>query len=146
MRPTAVRATFISSATAFLFAISPLNAQTIQATVLTLRRPSDAELKNLDAPKLASLNIQDGRDLTDAGLEAIGKLDQLKTLYIHRSAGTDRGLAHLSRLKKVESLNIRLSPQYSEAALKHFKNLTELKQFEFSGTLTPAQVCCICGD
>ena len=102
---------------------------------LTLDRPSDEFLEMLDATNLRFLNIRNGRDLTDAGFEAIGKFPELTTLYIHRSAATDKGLAHFSKLKKLRSLSIRLSPQYTEAGLAHLKTLKQLTRLEFSGTL-----------
>lgn len=120
----------------FLLSAVSLRAQMRSEENLRLRRPDDASLKKLQAEKLKSLNIQDGRDVTDAGLEAIAKLDQLETLYLHRSAGTDAGLAHLSGLENLRSLNIRMSPQYTEAGLKHFENLRHLSRLEYSGEIT----------
>lgn len=76
----------------------------------------DADLALLEplAPALVTLNIS-GTAITDAGLERVGSLPNLRALDAARTNITDEGIAHLRELAKLERLNLHESPITDEA-------------------------------
>lgn len=58
--------------------------------------------------RLVGIELRGPTHVTDAGLEHIGALKQLRELGIGSSRITDAGLVHLAELKRLEHLASRL--------------------------------------
>lgn len=76
--------------------------------------------------KLHSLHL--GRRVTNAGLEAAGKLTSVRTLVIDSGEVSDEGLSHLASLTNLERLHLRCV-QITDAGLGHLENLSNLTHF-----------------
>jgi hypothetical protein len=74
-----------------------------------------------------------GEAVTDAGLEHLKGLTQLKRLYLEDTRVTDAGLKHLRGLTQLEVLELR-SAKVTDAGLEHLKRLTELKDLSLDNT------------
>ncbi|MFP6610941.1 MAG: hypothetical protein VB835_01430, partial [Pirellulales bacterium] len=71
--------------------------------------------------------------ITDAGLEHLKGLTELKELLLYNTKITDAGLEHLKGLTNLELLIIRHT-QVTDAGLEHLKGLTELEVLDLSDT------------
>ncbi len=68
----------------------------------------------------------------DKGLANLEGL-YLQGLWLHDSRITDRGLAHVGRIKGLENLTLQ-NTEITDAGLEHLKGLTKLKLLELDGT------------
>ena len=73
---------------------------------LSIRRVTDAGLKELAGLKQLQTLILNGNLVTDAGLKELAGLKQLQTLYLGSTRVTDAGLKELAGLKQLQSLNL----------------------------------------
>ena len=64
--------------------------------------------------------------ITDAGLEHLGRLRRLQVLSLDGNRITDAGLAHLGKLKQLRYLSL-MCPQVTDAGLEHLEGLRELE-------------------
>lgn len=79
---------------------------------------TDDGLKVFDPPRwLAKLELSNCSGLSDAALEHIGKLTNLRELYLDRIPVTDRGLAHLHDLTLLERLDVGLTGEFTAEGL-----------------------------
>lgn len=78
--------------------------------------------------------------LTDAGLDSLRGLANLKELWLDDSAVTDAGLMHLSGLKELGTLSLK-NTKVSDVGLAWLTGLSKLGRFHVTGTkVTPAGV------
>lgn len=75
-----------------------------------------------------------GSPVTDQGLQHIGRLTSLTTLYIDSNLLTDDGLAGLSSLKNLQHLRLSWSPGVTDAGLVHLECLPMLRYLDTSNT------------
>jgi hypothetical protein len=88
------------------------------------------EIKTLSS--LESLWIY-GSGVSDAGLECLAKLPQLRTLSLSSPLVTDAGLKHLRELKQLESLTLQ-HIGVDDAGLVHLRGLANLRNLDLTGT------------
>ena len=74
---------------------------------------------------------------TDAGLEQLKDLPQLRALELHASRFTDASLSHLKGLAQIEQLNL-MDTAVSGEGLEQLKDLSQLRTLSFSGKLSDA--------
>jgi len=79
-----------------------------------------------DLPELFEVEIYRS-PVTDAGLEHLEGLTNLKTLYLRKTLITDDGLERLKTLTNLEELMLDHS-QITDAGLEHIKEFTNLKK------------------
>ena len=72
------------------------------------------------------LNLR-GTDVTDAGLDTVGKLKSLVRLHLERTKITDAGLAHLKGLTNLEYLNL-YGTGVTDGGLEQLTGLKKLKK------------------
>jgi len=79
--------------------------------------------------------------VTDAGMEAIGRMDSLRVLGLIGTNVTNVGLAHVRNLKRLERLTLGSaegSPPFNDQSLGHLRELTGLKHLTvFDDDTTP---------
>jgi len=71
--------------------------------------------------------------ISDAAMEHVRALPQLKELWLFNSEITDAGLRHLKDLKKLEKLGHN-SAKVTDAGLSHLKSLSQLKVLALNNT------------
>jgi hypothetical protein len=71
--------------------------------------------------------------ITDAGLEHLQGLTELRTLDLTHTAITNAGLAHLKELAKLKHLNLSLTA-VDDAGLEHLAGLTDLQELGLAYT------------
>ncbi|MEM9659533.1 MAG: hypothetical protein AAF961_14330, partial [Planctomycetota bacterium] len=88
----------------------------------------DASVADLTvaADQIVSLDVS-GRELSEADLQAIGRLKNLQKLYLQKSSVSDDDLQHLLELKRLEYLNL-YGAKLTDAALPHIEKLPALKR------------------
>ena len=90
---------------------------------------TDADLEHLKGlTQLRELYLE-GAKVTDAGLEHLERLTQLQVLDLSGTAVTDAGLEHLRGLTQLEVLDLS-DTGVTDAALDHFKGLTQLRELD----------------
>lgn len=91
--------------------------------------PTDAHLKRLGAGgHLRRLELSNARFVSDEGIEAISRFENLEWLDICEVPGaTDRGLVTLSRLTNLRSLDLSGTP-ISDLALAELSRLVQLER------------------
>ncbi|WP_375586400.1 c-type cytochrome domain-containing protein [Cyclobacterium xiamenense] len=89
----------------------------------------DQVLEKLAADFPEQITWLDAKDtpLTDAGLEAVGKMKNLTRLRVEKTGISNAGLAHLANLEYLESLNI-YGTEVSDAGLDYLSGLPNLKR------------------
>jgi Leucine-rich repeat (LRR) protein len=99
---------------------------------------TDAGLEHLKGlANLKTLFLADTQ-VTAAGLEHLKGLTKLRVLYLGDTQVTDAGLVHLKGLTKLEYLNLSRT-QVTDAGLEHLKGLTSLESLGlFSNQITDA--------
>lgn len=96
-------------------------------------RLDDSRISDKGLRKLKEDHVLDGLEflvlsgtkITDAGLEHLDGLGNLKSLYLRDTQVTDRGLEQLSRLPRLEKL-ILSNTRVSDAGLTHLADLKDL--------------------
>ncbi len=92
------------------------------------RATSNADLALLKAlPALAELEVW-GPGIDDKGMTSLGELIGLKVLVVENTGITDAGLAPLSNLKKLTSLNLRRSSNLTDEGMAQIAKLPNLQQ------------------
>jgi hypothetical protein len=81
----------------------------------------------------AVVGIIDTSDLTDAGLERLKDLTQLRGLSIFHTQITDAGLVHLQGLTQLRELSLN-GTQITDAGLEHLQGLTHLQELWLRGS------------
>lgn len=71
--------------------------------------------------------------ITDAGLEHLKALTQLRELYLMRTQITDAGLEYLKELSQIQVLRLD-DTNITDAGLEYLKGLTRLRQLNLGGT------------
>jgi len=90
---------------------------------------TDAGLEHLAGlPNLASLDLSTLEQLTEAGLRHLGALPRLRSLHLAGPVITDEGVAHLVRLRHLET--VRFSARLTAAGLARLRDLPKLKELE----------------
>ncbi len=82
--------------------------------------------------KIVFVNLS-GTQVTDAGLEHLKGLTNLRRLYLSGTKVTDAGLEHLKGLTNLEHLSLS-STKVTDAGLEHLKGLTKLRALALKGT------------
>ena len=96
---------------------------------------SDAELECLKGlTQLKELHLGNSQ-ITDAGLQHIQGLTRLELLDLTNTQATDAGLAHLEGLTTVEVLGLG-NTQITDAGLPHLAGLAQLKELDLDHTRT----------
>lgn len=91
------------------------------------RELSDADLASLvHLENVEELDVK-WANITDNGLEPIGKLTDLKRLHLEKTKITDAGLKQVGGLKNLEYLNL-YGTAVTDAGLEHLSGLTNLKK------------------
>jgi len=94
---------------------------------------TDADLEHLKGlSQLRQLYLRD-TGVTDAGLEHLEGLSQLQGLYLRGAAVTDAGLAHLEGLSQLQWLYLS-DTGVADAGLAHLKGLSQLAYLLLNGT------------
>jgi len=96
---------------------------------------TDKDLENLAkiVPNIIMLDLQSSENYTDAGMEHIGHMKELQTLWISGNDKiTDAGLEGLAGLK-LQRLDVRFCENITDAGLVHLKDLSTLETLELNG-------------
>jgi hypothetical protein len=103
-------------------------------------RPSGEDLKSLAIfDKLEKLTLL-GWDITDAKLEAVGRLTTLHRLHLRSTRITDAGLVHLRNLHELRELELT-GNKITGSGFVHFKGLKKLEVLDLmSNPITDAGV------
>lgn len=113
----------------------------VPSSTVELAPTRDAELVHLKTlPKLEELNLRQVH-ITDAGLEKLRELNNLRVLNLHAGFGgqvifpdiTDNGLKHLETLTNLEYLDLADSP-ITDDGLKHLSRLTHLRKLDIQNS------------
>jgi hypothetical protein len=81
-----------------------------------------------------------GTHVTDAGLEYLDTLEQLRQLSLREDPVTDTGLRHLANLSRLEVLDLQ-GTNVSNAGLACLRGLKQLRLLGVSGTrVTPTGI------
>jgi hypothetical protein len=95
---------------------------------------TDAALGQLEGlTELRELRLFGAENITDAGLEHVGRLRALERLDLTATNITDAGLAHLVGLAGLRSLALD-SDAVTDAGLEHVRGLTELRALSLRQT------------
>lgn len=94
----------------------------------------DAELKTIDRSRDIRRLILTGDGVTDAALKQLDGLN-VRALSIEGTQITNAGLQHLRALANLKSLRL-WAHQFTNASLEHVKNLTSLEALDLDGTET----------
>ena len=94
---------------------------------------TEAGLEHLEGLKeLRTLNLANTK-VTDGGLEHLKGLSQLVTLNLGCTNVTDEGLAKLKGLNRLENLNLLIT-KVSDAGLAHLEGLSQLRSLSVYGS------------
>jgi Leucine-rich repeat (LRR) protein len=83
--------------------------------------------------ELTSLDL-DGCELTDAGLNALGDLRELRYLALRETAITGKALEHLANLEHLGNLQLRGCTNIDDEALATLTGFPSLRYLDLSGT------------
>jgi len=105
---------------------------------LSSTSPISVILERGNAPNLFMLNEM---GLDDNDLKLFESAPTTKELSLFKNNVTDQGLAHLTNLHALETLDLRRNPGITDAGLVHLEGLTNLKRLHLIRTsVTPAGV------
>ncbi|NQT41024.1 MAG: hypothetical protein HQ581_26265, partial [Planctomycetes bacterium] len=94
---------------------------------LEMMPTTDADLELLTAlPELKKLLVW-GAEISDAGIPQLTKFPNLVDLTVYNTEITDEGVALLAGIKTLKSLNLRRSTNVTDAALEHIATLPNLQ-------------------
>lgn len=101
---------------------------------VTTRRASPASVANLAGlTRLGILRLY-GIPVTDDGLDALARMDELRELVLDSRRITDVGvIRHIARLPALESLALH-SPGITDAGVAHLAGLRKLRELDLSAT------------
>jgi hypothetical protein len=68
----------------------------------------------------------------DETLEILGSLKNLKEIYLEYSEITNQGIAHLTSLKELQSLNLTFNLELSDACTESLKEIKSLSELDLS--------------
>jgi hypothetical protein len=94
---------------------------------------TDANLEHLKTLTQLRLLVIEGGQITDAGLEHLKGLTGLRVLSISGTQVTDAGLVHLTGLTQLRTLCVN-EPRVTDAGFVHLEGLTELQVLELPAT------------
>lgn len=101
---------------------------------LTGPQATDEGLRQLRLlPSLGQLYLYRATELSDDALANLASLPHLKVLVIGDSHLSDRGLAHLARVRTLEKLMLSLNGRFTDAGLAHLTGLTSLDLLSVGG-------------
>jgi hypothetical protein len=100
--------------------------------VTALLRRTDAELAKLNASEVTRLSFLFDA-ITDRGLEHIGRMTRLESLCLFGTRITDDGLRSLTALQHLETLNVS-STGITDAGLAYLGGMAGLKSLDLTGT------------
>jgi Leucine-rich repeat (LRR) protein len=89
-------------------------------------------------PNLKTLDVQRSIRLTDDALQSVGDFPQLTDLVLVENLFTNRGLAHVARATRLQTLDLRGCSQIDAAGLDQLKPLGELTTLKLRGTFLDA--------
>ena len=90
-----------------------------------------ALIADLDEVRILMLDGSSG--VSDRGLEHVGKLHELDTLWLGGTSITDGGLRHLCGLRKLERLDLQVAG-ITDAGTVHLESLKSLEDLALYGT------------
>jgi hypothetical protein len=100
---------------------------------LSRSKVTDAGLECLrDLPEVRALHL-DGTCITDAGLEQVRALTQLDSLELNDVPVTDSGLENLEYLSQLRWLKLN-NTRVTDLGLKHLQGMKQLQVLELAGT------------
>ena len=91
-------------------------------------KKAEGELTKVDLAKVKELFFSD-KNLTDASLKEVAKMNQLTLLRLHFAQITDAGLKEVAKLQKLKTLDL-YATQISDTGLKE---VAKMKQLEWLG-------------
>jgi hypothetical protein len=86
-------------------------------------------------PELAFLDLSENRNISDAGLDYLKQLKQLKGLNLSSCSVTSTGLAALAALPNLEHLNLSYCNRINDPGLKVIKSLRQLTYLDLQGCI-----------
>lgn len=98
----------------------------------TVAVSSDAAMEYLGQLRQVRRLILEGTLITDAGFEHLKDVSQLEVLHITGTPVTETGLAHLRGLTQLRELWL-MDTQVTDAGLEQLTGLTQLQQLSFAG-------------
>jgi hypothetical protein len=112
--------------------VYPLSAGTIIGVDLHRTKATDADLQMLQGlTQLRTLNLY-GAPITDAGLRYVSGITSLQTLYLNETAVTNAGLASLQGLTHLSELGLH-DTRVTDEGLFYLRSLTNLQSLSLSG-------------
>ncbi len=101
-----------------------------------LRNLSDSDLKTIldkaSGARITSINLSNCTNITDVGLAHLSKLTSLSSLNLRGCKITDTGLAYVAKLTSLSSLNLDWCTKITDAGLAHLSKLTLLSSLNLS--------------
>jgi hypothetical protein len=89
--------------------------------------------------RLHTLDLSMNPQITDAGLDRVGKLTGLRGLYLGWTSITDSGLEHIAGLKQLRHLILRDTTKIKGDGLKHLRGLAQLDRLDlYNARITDA--------
>jgi len=103
------------------------------ARVVGARLPAHADIVQLeDWPELWWLNLDENTQVTDAGLAHLSRLNRLEQLGLDGTKVSDDGLVHLRGLSQLRWLGLART-QVTKAGLADLESLPQLESLELGG-------------
>jgi hypothetical protein len=134
---------FVCSVSSVRFVGDPVNDTALVAIgalrelrIVTLERTSitDEGLRGLvGLERLVSLGIGGAPNITDAGLEHVGRLHSLESLNLCAHAITDKGLGHLRGLERLHCLGLATT-SVTDAGVVHLSRIPALYSVDLRST------------
>jgi len=101
---------------------------------------TDAGLAHLShIPTLEMVNLSGNRNITDKGIAYLNKLPALKNLSVNRCKLTDEAVSHLSQVKTLEYLDLP-SHDISDRGLADIATLPKLQELHVGGDISDAGI------
>jgi hypothetical protein len=111
-----------------------------QEVMVRIKNIDNAELRALvreltGFPALTTLSLSENRKITDAGLEYLHELPQLRALNLSSCSLTDAGLTHLASMPVLETIDLSYCNRLTDAGLKALRRLPHLNTLQLHGCL-----------
>lgn len=95
----------------------------------------DSDVSELsELTRLECLDLSGTRRITDGALSSIGRLKNLKELYLKNAAVSSAGLARIRSLKNLETLDLGGNERVDDTGMRHLAALPRLRQLRLDGT------------